>query len=57
VGVSFHIFSAVSPRWPCLACTGAFCPCICRQPPGKRQRLSNDDSLIATDNVTSKATD
>jgi hypothetical protein len=38
LGVSIHM-SAPScldgPAWPC---TGALCPCICRQPPGKHQR-------------------
>ena len=40
VGLSIHM-SAPSchdgPAWPC---TGALCPCICRQPPGNHQRLS-----------------
>jgi hypothetical protein len=40
VGVSIHLSGPSCHDGPAWPCTGALCPCICRQPPGKHQRLS-----------------
>jgi hypothetical protein len=42
---------------PGLALHRRSAPCICRQSPGKHQRLSKRCSVIANGNVTAKVTD
>jgi len=57
VGVSIHMSVPSCHDGAAWPCAGVLCLSICRQPPGKRYRLSNDNSVIANGNVTSKVTD